>query len=179
MEESMSLEKDRDDSIDSKEIKDIGPEMNKGLKEGSGVGPEGSGSCRSPFEADIRQELPALSLAYIGDGVFELMTRLYMAEQGSLKVEKLHKRVTDVVNAASQSELSYILKDMLTEEEEAVFKRGRNTRSQTAAKHQSITDYRRATGLEALFGWLFLKGRYERMRELYKYGVEKLLSDVV
>ena len=140
---------------------------------------EGSGSCRSPFGKVSLGELPALSLAYIGDGVFELMTRLYMAEQGSLKVEKLHKRVTEVVNAASQSELSYILKDVLTEEETAVFKRGRNTRSQTSAKHQSITDYRRATGLEALFGWLFINGRYERMQELYKYGVEKLYKDVV
>ena len=137
-----------------------------------------SGTGRSLFEISRKDELGGLSLAYIGDAVFELMVRLYIAEHGSIRVEKLHKRVTETVNAGTQSRLSYILRDSLTEEEAEVFRRGRNQRSQTSAKHQSITDYRRATGLEALFGWLYIQGRLERLEELFLMGMEGLSKEV-
>ena len=132
------------------------------------------GVFRGFFPIERKDGISALGLAYIGDAVFELMVRLYMAGHGSMRVEKLHKRVTETVNAASQSRLSYILLPELTEEEEEVFRRGRNQKSQTSARHQSITDYRRATGLETLFGWLYIEGRYERLRELFLKAMDCL-----
>ncbi len=148
--------------------------------EGTGIGADnGAYGEESPDDASIldisrKDELGGLSLAYIGDAVFELMVRLYMTEHGSIRVEKLHKRVTETVNAGTQSRISYILKDRLTDEEAEVFRRGRNQKSQTAARHQSITDYRRATGLEALFGWLYIHDRRARLRELFMIAMEGL-----
>ncbi len=138
------------------------------------VSDEGPEANRAFPEISRKEELSGLGLAYIGDAVFELMVRLYMAEHGSMRVEKLHKRVTETVNAGTQSKISYILRDSLTEEEMEVFRRGRNQKSQTAARHQSITDYRRATGLEALFGWLYVHDRKERLRELFLLAMEGL-----
>ncbi|MBQ0100592.1 MAG: ribonuclease III [Lachnospiraceae bacterium] len=112
------------------------------------------------------KDVNALTLAYVGDAVFELMVRTYMLEHGSGRVEKLHKKVTDTVNAGRQSQFVARLEPIFTEEELAVFHRGRNAKAMTAARHQSILDYRRATGLEAVFGYLYLKGEYERMKEL-------------
>lgn len=111
-------------------------------------------------------EMNALTLAYIGDAVFELEVRSYMLLHGSQKVEKLHRKVTSFVNAAFQSRLVGILEPVFTEEENSVYHRGRNSKTLTPAKHQTITDYRRATGLEAVFGYLYLKGDRSRIREL-------------
>ena len=113
------------------------------------------------------------SLAFIGDAVFELMVRKYVLEHGSYQPDRLHKHSTAVVNAASQSEMIGLLMDELTEEELGIYKRGRNSSTATSAKHQTIGDYRRATGLEALFGYLFLAGRYDRLNELFGIGMEK------
>ncbi len=120
------------------------------------------------------EEMSSLGLAYIGDAVFEILVRSYALKDGPIKAEKLHKRVTDVVNAGSQSRISYLIKDFLSEEELEVFKRARNHRTRTSAKNQSVTDYRRATGLEALFGWLYLKGETARVEELFLLGIEGL-----
>ena len=114
------------------------------------------------------KDINALTLAYLGDAVFELMVRTYMLEHGSKRVEKLHKKVTETVNAGRQSEFVAKLEPILTEEELSVFHRGRNAKAMTSAKHQSILDYRRATGLEAVFGYLYLKGETERMKELLR-----------
>ena len=119
------------------------------------------------------KDVNALTLAYIGDAVFELMVRTWMLEHGSRRVEKLHKKVTETVNAGSQSAFVAKLEPVFTEEELSVFHRGRNAKALTSAKHQSILDYRRATGLEAVFGYLYLKGDRERLSEL----LEKCLSD--
>ena len=113
------------------------------------------------------------SLAFIGDAVFELMVRKYVLEHGSGQPDRLHKHSTAVVNAAAQSELIGLVMDELTEEELGIYKRGRNSSTATSAKHQTIGDYRRATGLEALFGYLFLAGRYDRLSELFGLGMEK------
>jgi len=112
------------------------------------------------------EEVNALTLAYLGDAVLELEVRKHMMLHGSQKVEKLHKRVTGFVNAASQSTLVGILEPVFTPEENAVYHRGRNSKTLTPAKHQTIADYRRATGFEAVFGYLYLKGDMERMKEL-------------
>ena len=114
------------------------------------------------------KDINALTLAYLGDAVFELMVRTYMLEHGSKRVEKLHKKVTETVNAGRQSEFVAQLEPVFTEEELSVFHRGRNAKAMTAARHQSIQDYRRATGLEAVFGYLYRKGDKERLNELLR-----------
>lgn len=120
------------------------------------------------------EQMNALALAYLGDAVFELMIRRQAMLTGSCKVEKLHKKVTGLVNAASQSNFVRKLEPYFTEEEQAVYHRGRNAKTITAAKHQSITDYRRATGLEAVFGYLYLKQDQARINELLKLCMESL-----
>ncbi len=119
------------------------------------------------------------TLAYIGDAVFELMARHYVLEHGSVQPDRLHKRNTAIVNAAAQSAMSAVIADMLDEEELAISKRGRNASTATSARHQSVGDYRRATGLEALFGYLYLEGHKARAEELFKAGIEGLKKDGV
>ena len=112
------------------------------------------------------EDVNALTLAYLGDAVFELEVRKRMLLSGSKRVDKLHKRVTAFVNAASQSRLFSVIEPLRSEAELAVYRRGRNSKTLTAAKHQSIADYRRATGFEAVFGYLYLNGSHDRIAEL-------------
>ena len=114
------------------------------------------------------------ALAYIGDAVYELMVRRYVLEYGSMQPERLHKHATALVNAAAQSEMIGALMEDLSEEELSIYKRGRNASTLTSARHQNIGDYRRATGLEALFGYLYLGGKTERLEELFHKGLRKL-----
>ena len=106
-------------------------------------------------------------LAYIGDAVYEILVRQYIVSRGNAPVNVLNRDARRIVNAGAQSEAYEKIKDMLTEEETAVYKRGRNAKSHTAAKNQTITDYRRATGIEALFGYLYIEGQNDRMSELF------------
>ena len=114
-----------------------------------------------------------LTLAYIGDAVFELMVREYMIKKGSRQVDRLHKHTTALVNAKSQSDMINALMNELTDKELAIFKRGRNSSTVTAAKHQSMGDYRRATGLEALYGYLYLNGEHKRLKDIFNMCLEK------
>ena len=112
-----------------------------------------------------------LALAYIGDGVYEIMIRAKVLSRGNMQVNKMHKKSTSLVKAQTQAHMIRLLEPELTDEELAVFKRGRNAKSVTAAK---IIDYRMATGLEALVGYLYLSERFERLAELISYGLEKI-----
>jgi ribonuclease-3 family protein len=114
------------------------------------------------------RELSPLVLAYIGDAIFELLVRGEVLKNGNAPVNKLNNKARKIVNAASQSAMYSALEEIVTEEELAVLKRGRNAKSFTTAKNQSVTDYRRATGVEALFGYVYLKGESERVMELFK-----------
>lgn len=113
------------------------------------------------------REYSPLVLAYIGDAVYELLVRQYILSQGNAPVNVLNKKARSIVNAAAQSAVYDKIKDVLTEDELAVCKRGRNAKSHTVAKNQSVTDYRRATGVEALFGYLYLSERNDRISELF------------
>jgi ribonuclease-3 family protein len=113
-------------------------------------------------------ELSPLVLAYIGDAVFELMVRSEVLRSGNAPVNKLNKKARDIVNAASQSAMYAALEGELSEAELAVMKRGRNAKSFTKAKNQSVSDYRRATGVEALFGYTYLMGDTKRLEELFE-----------
>lgn len=117
--------------------------------------------------------LSALALAYIGDCVFDLVIRTVLTTHEGGTNKNLHKKSISMVNAATQARMIESLEDILTEEENAVFHRGRNAKSGSSAKNASITDYRKATGLEALVGYLYLEGRYNRIVELIKNGLER------
>lgn len=113
-----------------------------------------------------------LALAYIGDAVFEVLVRLTVMADGNMPVNRLHKKARDMVNAKAQAEMYFRIKEELTEEEAAAFRRGRNAKSFTVPKHADLMDYRHATGLEAVFGYLYLKGDSARAAELFRMGTE-------
>lgn len=121
-------------------------------------------------DTDIRTYSP-LTLAYIGDAIYELVIRTILVEKGNTQVNKLNQRANRLVKASAQSEMIEKLKPHLIEEEMAVFKRGRNAKSYTMAKNATMSDYRRATGFEALMGYLYLTEQWERMLELIKLGM--------
>ena len=114
-------------------------------------------------------QLSPLVLAYIGDSIFDLVIKTYLLDtKGNMQVNKLNRFASNIVKAQSQSEMIGIIEPLLSPAEEAVYKRGRNAKSYTSAKNASISDYRRATGFEALMGYLYLSGKYSRMMELIK-----------
>lgn len=127
-------------------------------------------------EVDIREYSP-LTLAYIGDCVYDLVIKSLVINAGNKQVNKLHQETSKLVQASAQSLMMRAMQEHLTEEEHAVYKRGRNAKSVSPAKNQSITDYRRATGFEALLGYLYLKKDYKRLLDLVKIGLDSLESD--
>lgn len=120
-----------------------------------------------------------LNLAYMGDCAYEIVIRTLLLHKGNTHVDRLNKRASNLAKAATQSQIVGVIQEHLTEEELSVYKRGRNAKSYTSAKNASINDYRRATGFEALIGWLYLKGNFERMTELIKLGFEGIGADIV
>lgn len=107
-----------------------------------------------------------LALAYIGDAVYEVFVRAYVLNRANMPVNKLHRAATKYVSAQAQSRIMNVVEPFLSDEELSVYKRGRNAHSHTSAKNADIVDYRRATGLEALVGFLFIKKSYDRINEL-------------
>ena len=122
---------------------------------------------------DIRSYSP-LALAYIGDGIYDLIIRSMIVGKGNTQANQLHRQTSQLVKAHTQSEMIGILLPELTEEEMAVYKRGRNAKSPTMAKNATMADYRRATGFEALMGYLYLENQMERMMELIKTALAGL-----
>lgn len=115
-----------------------------------------------------------LTLAYIGDSVYELVIRTMIVDEANRQVSKIHKAASDFVKASTQAKLSDILMDEFSDEELAVFKRGRNAKVTTKAKNASMSDYKKATGFEAVMGWLYLNNESKRLIELIKKGIESL-----
>lgn len=124
-------------------------------------------------EVDVRAYSP-LTLAYIGDAVYDIIIRTVVVERSNKPAHELHKQTSALVKAQTQAELIEAMQDLLTEEEAAVYKRGRNAKSYTTAKNASVGDYRKATGLEALMGWLYLQDRTIRAIELVKEGLLRI-----
>lgn len=127
-------------------------------------------------EVDIREYSP-LTLAYIGDSIYDLIIKSLVINEGNKQVQKLHQETSSLVQASAQSKMMRTLQELLTEEEHAVYKRGRNAKSVSPAKNQSITDYRRATGFEALMGYLYLKKNMKRLIDLVKIGLDSLKEE--
>lgn len=128
-------------------------------------------------EVDAASYSP-LTLAYIGDGIFDLVIRTVVVNRGNKQVNKLHRETSSLVKAGTQSEMIKALLEELTEEESQVYKRGRNANSVTMAKNATMSEYRNATGLEALMGFLYLKGDWERMIHLIKLGLDKIGKEI-
>lgn len=124
-------------------------------------------------EQDLKTYSP-LVLAFIGDGVYELVIRTVIVDKGNAPVNKLHRKVSSLVRAEAQASVLHSIEPILSEEEKAVFKRGRNAKSYTSAKNASIADYRVATGLEALIGYLYMSGEFDRIMELIKDALCKM-----
>lgn len=121
---------------------------------------------------DAKQYSP-LTLAYIGDAIYEVIVRTVLVEKGNAPVNILHKRASKLVKAEAQKDAFFRIKELLSEEEMAVFKRGRNAKSYTSAKNATIGDYRIATGYEAVFGYWYLSGQTERMLEMAQVAIMK------
>ena len=113
-----------------------------------------------------------LTLAYIGDGIYEIIIRTVIVDQANRQVNKIHKASSNLVKAETQAKMIHLIMDDLTQEEVTIYKRGRNAKAVTRAKNASMSDYRTATGFEALMGWLYLTGQSERMLMLIKKCIE-------
>ena len=124
-------------------------------------------------DQDLRSYSP-LTLAYIGDGDYELIIRTILVKKGNCPVNRLHKKASSLVKAGAQSAIMEVIEEELTPEELSVYRRGRNAHSPTMAKHATMADYRRATGFEALMGYLYLADRFDRILELTVLGLDGL-----
>ena len=124
-------------------------------------------------EADIRTFSP-LTLAFLGDCIYDLVIRTVLVAGGNRSASSLHKQKSTIVKAEAQAQMIEALLPELTPEEAGVYRRGRNAKSYTTAKNASIGDYRKATGFEALMGYLYLQNQSERMLSLIKSGLDKI-----
>lgn len=124
-------------------------------------------------EVDLRTLSP-LTLAFEGDCVYDLILRTVIVERHNASPNQLHREKSRLAKAPAQAEMAEVLQEHLTQEELAVYRRGRNAKSHTTAKNASVLDYRKATGLEALYGWLYLSGQEERLLQLLRLSLDEL-----
>lgn len=117
-------------------------------------------------EDEIRA-ISSIGLAHLGDAVYELLVRTYLCAHGKATGKGLHRATVELVRAPAQAEAAEKILVMLTEEEQAVFRRGRNANVHSIPQHASRAQYQQATALEALFGWLYLRGEKARIEELF------------
>lgn len=118
-----------------------------------------------------------LTLAYIGDGIYEIVIRTVIVDEANRQVNKIHKAASNLVKAGTQAKMIHYIMGDLTDEELTIYKRGRNAKAVTRAKNASMSEYRTATGFEALMGWLYLTGQSERMMKLIKKSVTVFMAE--
>ena len=126
------------------------------------------------FSGDKLKSMSVLGLAHIGDGVYELLCRAYLCERGDKTVLKLHKDTVDMVKAPAQARFIDLLLPHLTEEEFGFYRRGKNAHTHATPKSATKQEYAKATGLEALFGALYLQGKTDRINELFQLIIKEL-----
>ena len=117
--------------------------------------------------------MPSLNLAFVGDSVYEILVREYLCKAHVGKVGVMNKLKVDMVCCKAQAEAVKKILPYLTEEEQGVFRRGRNVNVNSASKSSSIADYHAATGLEALFGYLYLSNRNDRLKDIFDIIIEE------
>ena len=122
-------------------------------------------------DTDLRTYNP-LSLAFIGDSIYETIIRTLVVEKGNKSVNAMAKEKNTLVNATKQSEIGEFLKDYYTEEEAEIYRRGKNAKTANHSKSAAYSDYHKATGLEAVFGYLYLSGRIDRCIELLTIAIK-------
>ena len=122
---------------------------------------------------DTMERLSALGLAHLGDGVYELMVRSHLCLHGKDTNAGLHKAAVKYVAAPAQAKLVHAILPLLTEEEQDVYRRGRNSRTAAVPHNASVGEYHAATALESLFGWLYLQGKTDRLNELFSAMMEE------
>ena len=127
------------------------------------------------MEVERINSLSPVTLAYIGDAVFSLYVRNRAVEAAEYRPAELNAKVNACVRATAQSAILERIQPLLTEEEKDVVRRGRNCHTPYKAKNAGLMDYKRATALEALFGWLYLSGNHARLQELQSAGVDGML----
>ena len=133
--------------------------------------------CGIVMDAKAAFQTAPLSLAYVGDTVFDLFVRSWLVREGVGDVGKMHRLASGIVNAAAQAEYARDVLDRLTDEEKDIFMRGRNAKTNTVPKHMSPADYHYATALEAVVGFLYLCGRCGRIQDILDGLFEKLRTD--
>ena len=121
---------------------------------------------------DIRTYSP-LTLAYIGDGIFDVVIRSIVVGRGNTPVNQLHHKTSHIVKAHSQAMMAEVLLDEMTDTDKDIYRRGRNAKSHTMAKNATVMDYRSATGFEALMGYLYLTDEMDRILELISIALER------
>jgi len=129
---------------------------------------------REQYDKDTLRAIPVLTLAHIGDGVYELLARSAVVARGGLKVVDAHRQTVALVAAPAQAKAMETLLPQLTEEEHSFFARGRNAKPHSRPKHCTLREYAYATGLECLFGALYLKGETQRVQQLWELVLEVL-----
>jgi len=117
-------------------------------------------------------ETGALALAHVGDAVFELMVRAHLCKEGGKSAKTLHKKTVAMVSANAQARAMSGVYDILSEDEREIYHRGRNTKVHSVPKGAELSNYHAATGLEVLFGSLYLSGEYDRLNELFEKIIE-------
>ncbi len=135
-----------------------------------------SSFIRESFEIEEKDynTYSPLTLAYIGDAVFDIVIRTAVVSAGNTRADRLHRRTSAIVKAKTQAEMIERIIPSVTTEEEDVYKRGRKAKSHTTAKNATVSDYRKATGLEAMIGFLYLNDNMERIMELIKIGLSEV-----
>lgn len=116
---------------------------------------------------DKIMEISSLGLAHLGDGVYELLVRTWLCLSGKSTSKGLHRAAVSYVSATAQAKAAHRMAEHLSDEEQDVFRRGRNAKVNSVPKNANLIDYHMATGLESLFGYLYLKGRTQRINELF------------
>ena len=125
------------------------------------------------LSSDEIKGISSIGLAHLGDAVYELLVRTWLCAHGKATGKGLHRATIELVCAPKQAEFSEKILPLLTEEEQAVFKRGRNANVHSIPQHASRAQYQQDTALEALLGWLYLNGRRERINELFNIMMEE------
>lgn len=138
-----------------------------------------SGSLDERFRLEDRdwKQYSPLTLAYVGDAVYDLVVRTIYVKGANCQPQKIHQKVTALVNAKAQARMIHALLPELTLEEASIFRRGKNAKPYTKAKHASMREYLDATGFEALIGYLYLKREFVRMNLLIYRGIESLKDE--
>ena len=149
-------------------------ELKTGRQESAPGAPDLAGvlaSCMHLPKKDWMQ-YPPLALAWIGDTVYDLIVRSVLLQKGMTQPDRLHQKASGIVNARAQATVMRKIRDALTQEEQSVYRRGRNAKPAHKAKNADMEDYLEATAFECLVGYLYLNGRYERLMELVGPGMD-------